>query len=150
MIVTKTILHDVHLTGQQMARLVSLYWSDLGAWLDRPFLEYYRFVCSLPYVSDPDNVETVSRPLFTLNPDYRPRDCDHKAVLLAAWWYGHGRPVRFVASSCKPSKTLGHVFIQVGDGLFFDATYNHYAEMLGNYPYFYRLTKLVPLTGWLK
>ena len=144
----KTIkpLDSVYSTGAEMRRLVETYCIDLGAWLAVPFMQFYRHVCFLPYVPDPDNVETVSRPAYTLNGNYGPRDCDDKAVLCASWWHGHGRPVRFVASSTKPDKKLHHVFLQLDNGVFIDATYPKNAEFLGNYPYFGKITKIVPLT----
>lgn len=144
--VTTCLLNDVFQTAEQMRRLTETYWSDLGGWLDVPFLIFFDFVCALPYISDPIDVETVSRPKFTLDPKYMPRDCDDKAVLIASWWYGHGVPVRFMASSTRRNKTLHHTFIQLVNGLILDATYPEYTNMLGNYPYFSRLTKLQPLT----
>lgn len=141
-------LDNVNQTGAKMSSLVCLYWTDLGPWLDRPFIEFYRYVCALPYIPDPPGVETVSRPAYTLNGAYGPRDCDDKAVLCAAWWHGHGRPVRFVASSTKPDKKLHHVFLQLDNGVFIDATYKKNADYIGKYPYFSKVTKIIPLTTW--
>lgn len=143
-------LDNVFQTAQEMRRLVYSYWSDLGRWLDVSFLEFFNHVCNLPYVADPDDVETVSRPAYTLNPDYMPRDCDDKAVLLASWFYGHGRPCRFIASSTRFDQELQHVFIQVIDGVFFDATYKEFANKFGFYPYFPKITRIETLTGWLE
>lgn len=146
MLVSTWPLENVNQTGEKMRRLVCLYWPDLGAWLERPFVDFYVHVCRLPYIADPPGVETVSRPAYTLNGAYGPRDCDDKAVLCASWWHGHGRPVRFVASSTKPDKKLHHVFLQLDNGVFVDATYKKNQQFLGNYPYFSKLTKLIPLT----
>lgn len=146
MIIKKKNLFSVFQTGQEMRRLASFYCADLGRWLDVPFIVYYRFVCSLPYVPDPPDVETVSRPLFTLNADYAPRDCDDKAVLLAAWLVAHGQKVRFVASSTRKDRELHHTFLQMENGLFIDATYKKNENCLGFYPYFHDITRLVALT----
>lgn len=148
MILTKHNLFDVHQTGQQMRRLACRYCADLGRWLDVPFLQYYRFICRLPYVPDPPNIETVSRPLFTLNVNYAPRDCDDKAVLLAAWFHAHGDKVRFVASSTRPDKMLHHTFLQMQNGLFLDATYSYNSDFVGFYPYFPHITYLEALTDF--
>ena len=97
---TKKYLSSVEQTGAAMRRLACNYCADLGRWLSVPFVVYYRHVCELPYIPDPPEVETVSRPLYTLNARYSPRDCDDKSVLLAAWLHAHGenaalwRPVR--------------------------------------------------------
>lgn len=146
MVETTRQLTNVNQTGAQMARLVKEYWPDLGAWLVRPFKAFYKYVCDLPYIPDPPGVETVSRPAYTLRPEYSPRDCDDKAVLIAAWLHGNGRRCRFVASSTKPNKKLHHVFVQLDDGTLIDATYSQNAEFLGNYPYFTKITKIIPLT----
>lgn len=147
MIETVTHLNDVRETAQQMRRLCEKYYTDLGRWLDVPFIQFYCFVCSLPYVADPLGVETVSRPAYTLNRDYRPRDCDDKSVLIAAWLQGHGIKKRFVSTSCRPDRRLTHVFTQLENGLFVDATYPKYQRLLGNYPYFPRVTRLEYLTA---
>lgn len=116
--------------------------------VDRPFLDYYRHVCDLPYIPDPKNVETVSRPIYTLNEAYGPRDCDDKSVLLAAWLVAHGEPLRFVASSTRRDKMLHHVFVQLENGLFLDATYGYNRDFLGFYPYFPKITYIEALTNF--
>ena len=140
-------LNNVYQTAEQMRRLVETYYRDLGAWLFVPFIYFYKFVCNLPYIADPKNVEFVSRAGLTLNPAFNiARDCDDKAVLLASWWQGHGHKKRFVASSTKPTGKLHHVFMQLDNGLYCDATYPKNADYLGEYPYFEKVTRLVPLT----
>ena len=139
-------LNDVYQTGAEMRRLACSYFLDLGEWLGRSFLEFYEFVCNLPYFDDPENVETVSRPALLLDPDYSPRDCDDKAILCACWLHGHGIKCRFVASSTAPNGELHHVFLQTESGLFVDATFPEHAQTLGGYDYFEALTNFEPLT----
>ncbi|MBR4414425.1 MAG: hypothetical protein IKS59_03805 [Aeriscardovia sp.] len=140
-------LNNVYQTADQMRRLVETYFTDLGPWLCVPFIYFYRFVCNLPYIADPKNVEFVSRPALTANPAFKiARDCDDKAVLLASWCQGHDRKKRFVASSTKPTGRLHHVFLQLDTGLFCDATYPKNTDYLGEYPYFKKVTRIVPLT----
>lgn len=146
--IQKRDLIDVHQTAEEMRRLTCQYFSDLGGWLCVPFLDYYKHVCELPYYADPPEIETVSRPLYTLITDYSPRDCDDKSVLIAAWLHAHGDPKRFVATSTKKDGTLCHVFVQMYNGLFVDATYPKNAEFLGNYPYFKDVTRFEPLTEY--
>jgi hypothetical protein len=141
-------LEDVYQTGEEMRRLVVQYWRDLGAWSKRPFCEFYKYVCELPYFDDPENVETVSRPGFLLNPLYSPRDCDDKAILCACWWHGNGVKCRFVASSTAPDGTLHHVFLQLQNGLLIDATFPENAATLGSYDYFEQITNFEPLTNF--
>lgn len=131
-----------------MERMTKKYWSDLGEWLDRPFYDFYVYVCRLPYIKDPAFVEFVSRPKYTLCPKYAPRDCDDKAVLLACWLYGRGIPCRFVASSTRPSRQLHHVFVQALNGEFLDGTYKKNEDFIGIYPFFSRITRIVALTDF--
>ena len=140
-------LNDVTETAAEMMRITKQYYKDLGPWLGVPLIEYYIFVCSLPYIADPVGVETVSRPAYTLEPDYRPRDCDDKSVLLAAWCQGNNIKKRFVSTSCRPDRRLTHVFLQLENGLFLDSTYPKFRNYCGNYPYFNRVTRFEPLTG---
>lgn len=149
MIRTVKKLNDVFQTGREMARLVLNYWPDLGPWLGVDFFTYYRHVCKLPYIDDPEEVETVSRPAFTLRREYMPRDCDDKAVLIACWCHGRGVPCRFVASSTRPDGVLHHVFLEVWGLGFVDATYSYYSRNVGNYDYFPYITHFEPLTGWI-
>lgn len=147
MLFTVDNLNSVYQTGAQMRRLVESYYNDLGAWLYVPFLTYYHFVCDLPYIKDPDNIEFVSRAGLTINPFFNiARDCDDKAVLLACWWHGHGDKKRFVASSTKPNGKLHHVFMQLGNGIFIDGTYPKNKNYFGCYPFFEKITRLIPLT----
>ena len=142
-------LESVYQTGAKMRRLVCDYWADLGPWLDLPFLDFYRYVCDLPYIADPLTIEFVSRAKFTLNPFFNvARDCDDKAVLLASWWHGHDEGKRFVASSTKPDKKLHHVFVQLENGIFLDATYKKNKDYFGFYPYFTKITRIIPLTSF--
>ena len=148
MIKNKVYLKDVYQTGAEMRRLASMYAGDLGEWLAVPFLAYYKHVCKLPYIPDPVDVETVSRPIYTLNLSYGPRDCDDKAVLLGAWLHAHGEPIRFVASSTRPDQRLHHTFLQMQNGLFLDGTYPKNANFVGFYPFFPKITRLEALTSF--
>lgn len=140
-------LRDVHQTADQMRRITENYYRDLGDWLRVPLIDFYLFVCALPYVNDPVGAETVSRPAYTLQRDYTPRDCDDKSVLLASWCHGNGLKKRFVSTSTRPDKRLCHVFVQLENGLLLDSTYPKFKDYIGLYPYFHRITKFEPLTG---
>ena len=140
-------LDSVYRTAAEMVRITKTYAADLGPWLRVPFAVYYRYVCELPYIPDPENIETVSRPAFTLCPEYGPRDCDDKAVLCAAWWHAHGVPVCFVATSTRPNRQLQHVCCMI-PGFLIDATYKNHAKCIGNYDYLADVTNAVLLSGW--
>ena len=113
-----------------------------------PFGDYYRMIANLPYVADPKGKETLSRPKYTLDPDYEPRDCDDKAILLGAWLYANRVPFRFIAVSGHKSKKLHHVFVQLdwcGKSVHADATYSK--NTLG---YVKDWTKIVDISGLIE
>lgn len=93
----------------------------------------FRFVADLPYVADPIGKETVSRPLYTLDPSYEPRDCDDKTVLIGAWAEMHGHPWRIVVvgKGNRPHHVFPEVFL-AGDWIPMDATYSK--NEIGVYP----------------
>lgn len=141
-------LYDVHQTAEKMRGLVCRCWADLGPWLWVDFKTFFNHVCLLPYIPDPADVETISRPAYTLRREYAPRDCDDKAIIIASWLHGHGIKCRFVASSTRPDREVHHVFCQCENGVYLDATFPEHYEMMGNYDYFRAVTNLEPLTGW--
>ena len=146
MIIKRQPLKDVYQTAAEMRRLTLLYWQDLGAWLESDFMSFFNFVCALPYIEDPPDIETVSRPCYTLREEYGPRDCDDKAVLIASWLHGNGIKSRFVAISTQTGGELNHVFTQSEDGTDIDATYSEYHGILGGYPYYKQVTNREYLT----
>lgn len=81
--------------------------NDLTIFKELNLSIYHVFLYSrsLPYNPDPVGLETVSRPLITLNPDWTgPRDCDDKTlqILAACRLFGiPGRPV-VVGQTNKP------------------------------------------------
>lgn len=84
---------------------------------------FYYFVLGLPYVADPKEIETISRPLLLINREYGPRDCDDKTLLVAAWCELTGRSYRVVVVQ---GPGYSHVYPEIFTGarwLVFDATY---------------------------
>lgn len=110
------------LTGREMYRLARSYWPDLGHYAAWPFAAWFRFVRSIPYLSDEDRfparvVEVVARPAHILDRRVFPRlDCKKKSILIGAWAAANGKPFRFVAVSHRPDKSIHHVFPQIDFG----------------------------------
>lgn len=145
---TEAELTNVMQTGAEMARIVRTYWRDVRDFLDMPFGDYYRMVANLPYYPDPKGKETLSRPKYTLDPEYSPRDCDDKAILIGSWLYANGIPFRFIAVSGDKSKKLHHVFVLLdwcGKNVHADATYPR--NTLG---YVKEWTKVVDISGLIE
>jgi len=130
--ITDVPLKSVFQTGAEMRRIVETHYKDLGELITLPFGKFFKLVCNLPYVADPEGKETLSRPLYTLQENYEPRDCDDKAILIGSWLYGNGVPFHFIAVA-QTGKRLHHVFCILdfrGKSVHADATYSK--NILGN------------------
>lgn len=87
---TEQELKDYEQTVKEIIRLSNLYWKDLLEpnkhnfdFKKASFPEYFFFIRSLPYVSDPKKIEHVSRPKISLEKSglNYPFDCDDRSVL---------------------------------------------------------------------
>jgi hypothetical protein len=128
-------LTDPRQTAKEMARICTQYAGDLGELAKMPLPRFFDLVRKLPYMPDPQNAETLSRPRYLLEKDYAFRDCDDKAILIGAWCYLNGHPFGFYASSTKPSRQLHHVWTvaKINEKtVILDPTYRHHK--LGELP----------------
>lgn len=98
---------------------------DCAQFARMSLLEFYLYLRSLPYIEDPAGIERVSRPLFTLNPQWTDcRDCDDKATAMLCWCNMQGIRSRIIV--CGLGKKPHHVYNEVWLGGRFipvDATY---------------------------
>lgn len=78
---------NVDFSVSQIIRIAKNYASDLKDYADRQgFFEFYNYVRNLPYIPDPKGKETISRPAYTVNPEWKgSRDCDDKTVLIGSF-----------------------------------------------------------------
>jgi hypothetical protein len=89
--------------------------------------QFFDYVKKIPYQRDVPQREVVSRPLYLLTV-FPSLDCKKKSILMAcfiALKIG-ANSVRFVLSSNRPDKQIGHVFTQFYNGrdwINADATY---------------------------
>ena len=143
---TAVHLTDPRQTAREMARICTQYAGDLGEMAKMPLPRFFDIVRKLPYMPDPKNAETLSRPRYLLQKDYAFRDCDDKAILMGAWCYLNGHPFGFYASSVKPNKQLHHVWTiaQInGKQVVLDPTYRHHR--LGELPRREQITRIEKL-----
>lgn len=92
--------------------------TDLFAWYER--------IRSLPYVADPQGIETISRPRYTLKEDWNgPRDCDDKTVLILSYCHLKEIPCRIIV--CGQTPAPHHIYPEVKLNVWMpaDATYPH-------------------------
>jgi len=144
-------LSSLRQTGAVMRDMVVRYCTDIPAemvaWSAKRF---FRHVANLPFRDDPQEIESVARPAFTLDPDWEgPRDCDDKAVLIGAWLYLRKIPFRFLAVAYEPFSDVEHAVVEChpadADPFIIDATY-HYIQWPNEGPYYNEQ----PITGWIK
>jgi hypothetical protein len=121
-------LGSVQDTGREMERLVRQYHLDVSPFDDYTLEEFYNLVKKIPYRPDPESIEFVQRPRYTLSKWNTPLacDCDDKAITMGAWLYRHGIPFQFLAVSNRPDKKLHHATLRAwinGKECIIDATY---------------------------
>ena len=122
MIIGTKSLKSVDQTGKKMIQIIKKYSQDLGALSHIPLLDFFNYVCTLPYYKDPLHVEFLQRPKHSLNSTPF-RDCDDKTILMASWCYQNRFPCKLVAVGIK---RLSHVYPEIyfnGDWFPIDATY---------------------------
>lgn len=76
----------------------------------------YDYVRALPYRDDPPGIEFVSRPAYTLWPEWTgPRDCDDKTLALGAWCnlYGFAWRVVCAGESADPALNPHHIYPEI-------------------------------------
>lgn len=114
-------------TGPYMHAMVRTYWRDMIPWGSHSLPEIFERIKNLPYRPDPETVETLMRPYYTMRGFGWGGDCDDKAIALASWAVINRIPYRFVAVRKAGMPTLHHVFTQLnidGKWLSVDPTYS--------------------------
>lgn len=111
-----------------MHALVEGYRDDMMPWVTLSPLEIFEKVKSIPYRYDPEPVEFLQRPYYTMSVTGPGGDCDDKAICIASWAKLNGYPYRFVVVGSPSSPDPSHVFAEVAfDGENFipmDVTYS--------------------------
>lgn len=113
-------------TAREMRRLAETYAGDMLPYVGLTPTELFSLISSLPYIPDPEGVEFLKRPAYTLSGMGPGGDCDDKAIAVAAWAVLRHYPYRFVGVSRSVGKPLHHVFAEVsvsGSFIPFDCTY---------------------------
>lgn len=127
--ITIVDLESYRQTVDECRRIAREYRDDLLPYLTpkTDLFAWFGHVRSLPYVSDPIGLETISRPAYTLLKWWNgPRDCDDKTTLILPFCYLQGIPSRIVV--CGQTETPHHIYPEVklnGVWMPADATYPH-------------------------
>lgn len=102
----------VHTTGRTMRSLAITFSSDVIPYEHLGIAGFYEVLRKLPYKKDPQGLELVKRPGFTLSSIGPGGDCDDKAVAMAAMLYRLHIPFRFLAGGRQKTGPLHHVWVQ--------------------------------------
>lgn len=97
-------------TGPYMHFMVKKYYRDMMPYAHLSLYEIYDLIKSIPYNPDPPDVETLQRPLYTMEYQTVAGDCDDKSIALASWAYINGYPYRFIAARKFDRNVLHHVY----------------------------------------
>jgi hypothetical protein len=114
-------------TGTIMREVVDAYYLDMAPFASFSLLQIFHRIKSLPYRPDPPRVETLMRPMYTMQMRGSGGDCDCKALALAAWAKLQSISYRFVAIRRPGKKTLHHVALELyikDKWIFCDPTYS--------------------------
>lgn len=109
-------LVSVQQTGAEMHRLALAFQEDMLPLAHLSIPELFDALRKLPYRNDPDSVEYLQRPYYTLIGQGSGGDCDDKAIAVAAYANLRNILYRFVAVSRTSEGDLHHVFTE----LFYD------------------------------
>lgn len=95
--------------------------------------ELFDFVKNLEYKKDPDGIEFISRPEFSIFRNDLPRDCDDKTLIIACYCELKNIPYKIAVSgkNNSPHHIFPLIYIEK-NWIPFDATYS--TNKLGEYP----------------
>jgi transglutaminase-like putative cysteine protease len=116
-------------TGKLMHQMVQRYKGDMIPYAHLGISEIFEIVKNIPFRDDPEGVETLMRPRYTMTMQGSGGDCDDKSIAIASYLELNRVPWRFVAVRKKEKKNLHHVYVEyynmvVSRWLPLDATYS--------------------------
>ena len=117
-----------------MARAFAL---DMAPYAHLSVLEMYDVIKAIPFREDPEEMETLQRPFYTMNSMGAGGDCDDKCIALASYCILHNIGYRFVALRRPDKKDLHHVAMELyilNRWVFTDPTYSF--NVFGREPFY--------------
>ncbi len=118
-------LVDLQQTATEMYRIAFAWAEDMAPYVTLSLQELFDFLKSIPFHADPDDMELLQRPWYTINEAGQGGDCDDKMICVGAYCHLRGIPFRFVAVS-RDQTPLHHVLTELyiqGHWQIFDPTY---------------------------
>jgi transglutaminase-like putative cysteine protease len=129
---------DVRKTGRLMHQMVRTYYQDMMPYCHLSPQEIFDLVKALPYRDDPEDVEALMRPAYTMAGQGYGGDCDDRAIVIASYAVCAGIPYRFVAVRRADMPDFHHVYTELFIGskwTILDVTYsfNIYGQARARY-----------------
>ncbi len=118
-------LVDLQQTATEMYRIAFAWAEDMAPYASMSLQELFDFLKNIPFHADPEDMELLQRPWYTINEAGQGGDCDDKMICVGAYCHLRGIPFRFVAVS-RDSAPLHHVLVELyiqGTWQIFDPTY---------------------------
>jgi len=119
-----------------MHKMVAKHYQDMAPWASLSLIEIFDKIKNLPFNPDPDGLELIKRPIYTMKQIGPGGDCDDKAIAFASWAVLNSLKYNFLGVGRKvPGKRYGkndkilltHVFPIVkldNQWIIADATYS--------------------------
>lgn len=114
-------------TGKLMVDMVEKYHEDMLPYAHISPGDVFSIIAYIPFREDPQDSETLMRPLYTMQSKGSGGDCDDKAIAYASYCRCVGIPYRFVAVRRADFKYLHHVYTDIkikNRWIHADCTYN--------------------------
>lgn len=109
-------LTDLQQTATEMYRIAWAWKEDMLPYVTLNLQELFDLLRSIPFNADPEDMELLQRPWYTLNEAGAGGDCDDKMICVGAYCHLRNIWFRFVAVSrgTDPEKEpLHHVLVQM-------------------------------------
>ncbi len=113
---TTVNLDNIRQTGDEMRRLAYAFREDMLPYAHLTTPELFDLLASIPYRADPESVEFLQRPYYTMTRTGDGGDCDDKAICVAAYATLRNLPHRFIAVAKNKGDDLHHVFCEILEG----------------------------------
>lgn len=115
--ITSRKLIDARQTGKLMHKMVDSYYLDMLPYAGLSVPEMFDKLKKIPFNADPDYIEVLKRPFYTMNQIGPGGDCDDKSIAMASYAKILGIPWRFLGVGRKNPNydkiLLTHVFTQL-------------------------------------
>lgn len=140
---SNNLLETYEKTVLKIFEFAEKYSSDCNFLINKDLKQVFDFIKDLKYKKDPDGIEFLSRPNFSIWRDDLPRDCDDKTLIACCYFELKKIPYRIIISgkNFKPHHVYPEYYSHTKKNWCpFDATYSN--GELGKYLYIENFRKI--------